>query len=63
VDNEGDEEMTKTTKLTATQIEKLALALHLIGVFGSREEAKARYASLVALVGDEEAARVLAAAR
>jgi hypothetical protein len=55
--------MTKATRLTATQIEKLALALHLIGVFGSREEARARYRSLVALVGDQEAARVLAAAR
>jgi hypothetical protein len=62
--NENEEtKMTKATRLTATQIEKLALALHLIGVFGSREEARARYRSLVALVGDQEAARVLAAAR
>jgi hypothetical protein len=64
VRNENEEtNMASKTRLTETQVEKLVLALHLIAVFGSREEAKSRYQRLVEMVGDEEAARVLAAAR
>jgi hypothetical protein len=55
--------MASKTRLTEIQVERLALSLHLIAVFGSREEAKARYQRLVEVVGDEEAARVLAAAK
>lgn len=50
-------------RLTCEQVTRLALGLKVIGTLGSREEAKARYRDLVAVVGDAEAQRVLRAAR
>jgi hypothetical protein len=49
--------------LTNEQVTKLALALNVIGLLGTTEEARSRYRDLVATVGDAEAARVLRAAR